>query len=87
MADSNVSHATHGACFLEALAHLFWIVYVGEWKLIVPSGLNSYNQASIQLKFYAIVDFFGSPILCAICTSTFSKLCKNLYSGMQKTAH
>jgi hypothetical protein len=26
-----------------------------------------------------------NPILFAICTSTFSKLCKNLHSGMQKS--
>jgi hypothetical protein len=26
--------------------------------------------------------FFCNPILFAICTSTFSKLCKNVYSGM-----
>jgi hypothetical protein len=26
--------------------------------------------------------FFGNLILFAICTSTFSKVCKNVYNGM-----
>jgi hypothetical protein len=29
-----------------------------------------------------ILNVFCKPILFAICTSTFSKLCKNVYSGM-----
>jgi hypothetical protein len=34
------------------------------------------------LNFLAIVEilFFCNPILFAICTSTFSKLCKNMYT-------
>jgi hypothetical protein len=28
---------------------------------------------------------FCNPILCAVCTSTFGKLCKDLYKGMQST--
>jgi hypothetical protein len=31
----------------------------------------------------AKIFFFGNPILFAICTSTFSKLCKNMYTCIQ----
>jgi hypothetical protein len=40
----------------------------------ILEGLNS-----LKIPFY-------NPILFAICTSIFSKPCKNLYSGMQKSA-
>jgi hypothetical protein len=30
--------------------------------------------------------FFCNPILFAICASTFSKLCENVYNGMYKSA-
>jgi hypothetical protein len=39
-----------------------------------------------QLWIIVQVLLVCNPILFAVCTSTFSKLCKNVYSGMQKSA-
>jgi hypothetical protein len=40
-------------------------------------GLHTYTPQN--------ADFFCNPISFAICTGTFSKLCKNVYNGLQNS--
>jgi hypothetical protein len=41
-----------------------------------------YGRAGTLIAVQNTLNFYCNPILFAVCTSTFSKLCINVYSGM-----
>jgi hypothetical protein len=55
----------------------------GRPALFTSAALHflSHGDAAPILEHFNVFSFCN-PILFAICTSTFSKLCKNVYSGM-----
>jgi hypothetical protein len=52
---------------------------IRNWKLNLRDlylELNELTPQTVISALFWFVCFFGNPILCAICTKTFSKLCK-----------
>jgi cytochrome c biogenesis protein CcdA len=53
-------------------------------RLVVPVrsvwALKGWAYMKVILPFFKGLAIFLNPILFAICTSTFSKLCKNMYT-------
>jgi hypothetical protein len=56
-----------------------WAGHVGK-----PEGKRPLRRP--RCRWVDTINIFLNPILFTICSSTFSKLCKNVYSGMWKSA-
>jgi hypothetical protein len=65
-----VERGCHAVSVTDSYSHIISFLV---WIQVLEQGLKMWH-------------FFCSPILFAVCTSTFSKLCKNLYNGLQNTS-
>jgi hypothetical protein len=63
-------------CMLLLINHFPWSCWNHASNNTAVNTKVSNNQINVQKTFY----HFFNPILFAICTSTFSKLCKNMYT-------